>query len=82
MADPRLMVSFALNQLDRQNYEKGQVKDEAGNDVTYYQYISPAAESRIWHRSKRGPPPKWPEQICAAKLARHWRNQRNQLPIW
>jgi hypothetical protein len=45
MADPRLMVVFALNQLDQKNYQPRLVQDKAGNEQTYYEYVSPAAEA-------------------------------------
>jgi hypothetical protein len=45
MADPRLMVVFALNQLNQKNYQPRIIQDETGNEQTYYEYISPASEA-------------------------------------
>jgi hypothetical protein len=39
------MVVYALNQLKRQNYQARVVQDEAGNEQTYYEYVSPTAEA-------------------------------------
>jgi hypothetical protein len=45
MADPRLMVVYALNHLDRQNYRPRVVQDETGNAQTFYEYVSPTSEA-------------------------------------
>ena len=44
-ADPRFMAVYALNQLDRGNYRQRQIRNEDGNEQTYFEYVSPETET-------------------------------------
>jgi len=43
--DPEFMVVAALNRLDRKNYSTKMLKNDRGEDVTVYEYISPKDEA-------------------------------------
>ena len=44
-SDPRFMVRYALNVIDRNNYAAQERVDEAGNKQTVFEYVSPPDEA-------------------------------------